>query len=109
VHLLDEEAFALYLQHLQPEGILAVHITNSHLDLKPVVWKLADHFGLARALIEDNGDGVITYPSIWVLLTRNPALLENPAIVSKAKSMEGFSNNIRLWTDDYNNLFQILH
>ncbi len=109
VHLLDEEAFALYLQQLQPEGVLAVHISNSHLDLKPVVWKLADHFGLAKALIEDNGDGVVTYPSIWVLLTRNPALLENPAIASRAKSMEGYTPNIRLWTDDYNNLFQILH
>ncbi len=109
VHLIDEEAFALYLQELQPDGILAVHISNSHLDLKPVVWKLADHFGLARALIEDNGDGVVTYPSIWVLLTRNPALLENPAIAARAKSMEGFTTNIRLWTDDYNNLFQILH
>ena len=109
VHLLDEEAFDLYLKHLRPDGILAVHITNSHLDLQPVVWKLADHFGLARALIENPGDGVITYRSKWVLLTRNPALLEIPAIASASEPMEGYNPHIRLWTDDYNNLIQILH
>ncbi len=46
VHLIDREAFDIYLQHLAPNGILAVHITNRHLDLLPVVWTLADHFKL---------------------------------------------------------------
>ena len=49
VHLLDVEAFDLYLRHLQPEGMLAVHITNRHLDLVPVAWTLARHFGLSFA------------------------------------------------------------
>jgi spermidine synthase len=43
VHLVTKGAFALYLAHLQPEGILAVHITNQHLDLQPVIWQLADY------------------------------------------------------------------
>jgi hypothetical protein len=109
VHLLDEEAFNLYLKHLQPEGILAVHISNSHLDLTPVVWTLADHFNLSRVVIADSGDGVVTYQSLWVLLARDPALLANPAIAAHAKPMENYVSHIRLWTDDYNNLFQILH
>jgi hypothetical protein len=109
VHLLDMEAFDVYLQHLARDGILAVHITNSHLDLKPVVWILAQHFGLARVLIENPGDGVITYPSVWMLLARDPAVLAAPAIVDAAKPMEHYAPRIRLWTDDYNNLFQILH
>jgi len=109
VHLLDEEAFDLYLQQLQPEGILAVHISNSHLDLKPVVWKLADHFELSRVVIENAGDGIVNFPSEWMLLARDPATLEAPAIAGHAASMEGYDPRIRLWTDDYNNLFQILH
>jgi hypothetical protein len=109
VHLLDEEAFAIYLQRLRPEGMLALHISNTHLNLVPVVWKLADHFGLARAVIDDNGDGVITQQSRWVLLAKDPALLESPPIAEKAKPMDGYTTSIRLWTDDYNNLFQILH
>jgi hypothetical protein len=106
---LDEEAFAIYLQRLRPEGMLALHISNTHLNLVPVVWKLADHFGLARAVIDDNGDGVITQQSRWVLLAKDPALLESPPIAEKAKPMDGYTTSIRLWTDDYNNLFQILH
>jgi hypothetical protein len=108
VHLLDAESFQVYWQQLSPEGILAIHISNRRLDLVPVVWTLADHFGLARALIEDTGDGVITYASEWILLARDPALLANPAIASHAKPMNGYVSHVRLWTDDYNNLFQIL-
>jgi len=31
VHLLTREAFALYLRHLKPDGVLAVHTSNSYL------------------------------------------------------------------------------
>ena len=108
VHLLDEESFQDYLQQLSPEGILAIHISNRRLDLVPVVWTLADHFGLARDVINDSGDGVDTYQSEWMLLARDPALLTNPAISSHAQPMSSYVSHVRMWTDDYNNLFQIL-
>ena len=108
VHLLDEQAFALYLQFLRPGGVLAVHITNGYLDLVPVVWGLADHFKLDRVVIEDPGDSTFTSASTWVLLARDPAVLAVPAILSQAKSMAGYSTSLRLWTDEYSNLFQIL-
>ena len=108
VHLLDEESFQVYLQELSPQGILAIHISNRRLDLVPVVWSLADHFGLARTLINDPGNGVITYQSSWFLLARDPVLLANPAIATRAQAMSGYVSHVRLWTDDYNNLFQIL-
>jgi hypothetical protein len=108
VHLLDEESFQDYLQQLSPEGILAIHISNRRLDLVPVVWTLADHFRLARDMVNDSGDGVDTYQSEWMLLARDPALLINPAISSHAQPMSGYVSRVKLWTDDYNNLFQIL-
>jgi hypothetical protein len=109
VHLLDSEAFDLYLKHLAPDGILAVHISNRHLDLIPVVWTLADHFKLNKALIDDPGNGITTNRSLWVLLARTPSLLAIPQITSHTTPMPGYSPRIRLWTDDYNNLFQILY
>lgn len=108
VHLLDEQAFALYLQFLQPDGVLAVHITNGYLDLVPVVWRLADHFNLNRVVIEDPGDGHFTSASTWVLLAREPSVLAVAAIASRAKPMTGYSTSLRLWTDEYSNLFQVL-
>jgi len=108
VHLVTKEAFGLYLEHLQPEGILAAHITNQHLDLRPVIWRLADAYNLSRVLIETPGDGVSAFTSIWMLLSRDPALLDNPGIARASTSMSGYNTSIRLWTDDYSNLFQIL-
>jgi SAM-dependent methyltransferase len=108
VHLLDKEAFELYLQHLKPGGILVVHITNRHLDLVPVVWTLADHFGLSRVLVDDPGNYSTSSRSVWMLLARDPALLEIPALRLGAEPMDGYTSGIRLWTDDYSNLFQIL-
>jgi spermidine synthase len=46
IHLLTKEAFNIYLQHLQPDGVLAFHISHRHLDLWPVIWKIADYFQL---------------------------------------------------------------
>ena len=108
VHLLDREAFDLYWQQLQPEGILAIHISSRHLDLVPVVWTLADYSNLGRIVIDDPGNGVENFTSLWVLLARDPSLLEKPAMQSHARPMEGYFSPVRLWTDDYSNLFQIL-
>jgi hypothetical protein len=108
VHLLDWEAFDLYLKHLAPDGILAVHISNRHLDLTPVVWTLANSFGLERVVIADRGNNESVFPSLWILLASDPALLSSPAIISRSSNMDGFISPVRLWTDDYSNLIQIL-
>jgi hypothetical protein len=108
VHLLTKEAFALYLEHLAPHGIIAAHISNRHLDLQPVLWRLAQYYHLGLARLNYPGDSSGGYSSYWILLTRDPALLEIPAIQERAVSLAGYSTDIRLWTDDYSNLLQIL-
>jgi hypothetical protein len=108
VHLLDAESFDLYLSDLAAEGILAVHITNRYLDLVPVLWTLADHYHLDRVLVEDPGNGAEFYPSIWVLLSRDSSVLSIPAIANRATPMDDYTPRLRLWTDDYSNLYQIL-
>jgi spermidine synthase len=108
VHLVTKEAFALYLEHLAPDGIIAAHITNLHLDLQPVFWQLAQYYSLSLVRVNYPGDSNGGYASHWILLTRDPALLEIPAVQEHSVDLNGFSTNIELWTDDYSNLFQIL-
>ncbi|HXQ33822.1 MAG TPA: fused MFS/spermidine synthase, partial [Anaerolineales bacterium] len=108
VHLVTKEAFALYLEHLAPDGIIAAHITNLHLDLQPVFWQLARFYKLSMVRINYPGDSNGGYASHWILLSRNAALLETPAIKDRSVDLSGYSTNIKLWTDDYSNLFQIL-
>ena len=51
VHLLTREAMTLYLGRLKADGILAVHTSNTYLDLNPVVKLLADDAGCESRLI----------------------------------------------------------
>ncbi|MEP6895955.1 MAG: ferrichrome ABC transporter permease, partial [Chloroflexota bacterium] len=108
VHLVTKEAFYLYLKHLAPDGIIAAHISNRHLDLKPVFWQIAKFYGLHIVSVDYPSDNNGGYPTEWLLLTRDPALLEMPAIKSHSVDLSGYSTNLKLWTDDYSNLFQIL-
>ena len=79
VHLLTKEAFALYLRHLKPDGILAIHTSNTYLDLNPVVQLLADdaHYP-ARLITNDDDLRKLIDASDWVLVTRNDRFLERP-------------------------------
>ena len=108
VHLVTKEAFALYLAHLAPDGIIAAHITNLHLDLQHVFWQLAKYYVLSMVRVNYAGDSKGGYASHWILLSRDPALLEIPAIQKRSVDLSGYSTNVKLWTDDYSNLFQIL-
>jgi hypothetical protein len=74
----------------------------------PVVWTLADHSGLDRIVISNPAQGVDTFPSLWMLLAPDPTQLETPGLLSHASPMDGYISPVRLWTDDYSNLFQIL-
>jgi hypothetical protein len=108
VHLLTKEAFEIYLRHLSMDGLVAANISNRHLDLIPVLWKLSKNFNLSMLVIPNIGDGKVSFPSNWVLLSRNPRLLQSPAMLEPSMSLVSYSTNIPLWTDDFNNLLQIL-
>jgi len=108
VHLLTKEAFALYLHHLKPGGILAIHTSNTYLNLSPVVQLLADDAGYPARMISNNENPrELIDSSDWVLITRNKHFLETIETTVFIDPID-VPAGIRLWTDDYNNLFQIL-
>ncbi len=109
VHLLTREAFAAYRRHLKPSGILAVHISNRYLDLKPVLVAEASSGGWHAVWMDDEAkeepEGV--YASDWVLLSRDPQSLAGPKVKALAKPLES-RRTVRRWTDDFSNLYRIL-
>lgn len=108
VHLLTKEAFQLYFRHLRPDGVLAVHVSNKFLELKPIVKNLADSMGLGSILIDNDDDDVNeVFGATWVLITANNGFLNVPAVKAASEPLNGRAG-LRLWTDDYSNLFQIL-
>jgi SAM-dependent methyltransferase len=108
VHLLTQEAFAVYLRHLKPGGILAIHTSNTYLNLNPVVQSLADNARYPARLITNSDDlRKLIDASDWVLVTRNDRFLSDLDAATLQEPVE-MPPKLRLWTDDYNNLFQIL-
>jgi hypothetical protein len=109
VHLLTREAMEIYLRQIAEDGVIAVHISNRHVNLIPVVIELAEHFDLPSVLIRQaQADRFRSTPSDWMLLTRNQAFLELDAIRSASSYPERWPA-FPLWTDQYNNLLRILH
>ncbi|HIK21538.1 MAG TPA: fused MFS/spermidine synthase [Synechococcus sp. M44_DOE_062] len=132
VHLLTQEALALYLSKLKPHGWLLFNITNRHLDLAPVLAGLAGSLQL-HAWHQDHRDlspeqrqaGLA--PSHWVLLSLGDAeatpaeqtatlsaeqspLAKNPEATQEPDPWQPLlpQPGDPLWRDDFSNLLQVI-
>lgn len=107
-HLLTTEAFELYFKHLKPEGVLAVHISNRYVDLVPVCARGAEHVDRPARVVRSLSDGTFD-TSIWVLISANKTLLEQPQFqginVYTASADPGFEG----WTDQYSSVWPLLN
>lgn len=121
VHLLTREAFAIYLRHVKPDGVIALHVSNRNLDLVPVALGAAAEFQLGTAYIfwQKGAASLFTDPSSnsgewwlessrWVLLSRNEAFLQSEAITNAATPIYPNAQPVVRWTDDHASLFNIL-
>ena len=82
-------------------------MTNRFLDLIPVVQGLADAEGMHAVLVDDDGEDSIASTSDWVLLSDDASALEAPQIAEASESIDA-RPDLRLWTDDFNNIVQIM-
>lgn len=109
-HLLTREAFEVYLKHLMPDGLLVLHITNTHLDLHPVVSKLADHFQMSqrRIYVPEDMDRML-YRNYYFIASRDPSFLAS--IPDQIEELPGYlrrPRSVPMWTDEYTNLTSLL-
>ncbi len=108
VHLLTIEALRLYLANLiQERGILAFHITNRYLDLRPVLAGAAVVEGLAATWISNEQPDPGEYRSDWLMLSRSNSPMVAEVMRKGGKSLPRFSDK-RLWTDDYSSLLGLI-
>jgi SAM-dependent methyltransferase len=104
-HLITDEAVSAFLRHMKPDGVIAYHVSNRFLDLKPVLLAIAEKQGLEYAYVDQrSNDGDTT--SDWVLLSRSKKILLRPEIVASTEPVAP-QPGWRLWTDAYNNLLQV--
>jgi hypothetical protein len=109
VHLITREAFQTYFRHLKPDGILAVNITNSYLDLEPVMERAAaavDKVAYAYDYEADPEDAVC-FSCSWALIMDRRTWEAQPTLHTSAKLLRQ-TRKFRTWTDDFSNMFGIL-
>ena len=112
MHLVTREAMALYVKHIQPDGVIIFQATNRYIDLLPVLKRLAEQFGLEAVNISDSPTAD-TGPEYWysstdqVVVTRNKKLLEWPRIAEAAEDIDD-RPDLPVFTDAHHNLLRIL-
>lgn len=109
VHLLTNEAASLYDRVLKEDGLMAFHISNRYIDLRPVLGRLASHRNwLAWELSTRQREGrPLERASTFVLMSKNGLVEDLLTGVNGAKPLAA-SADLRLWTDDYSNLLTAL-
>jgi spermidine synthase len=109
-HLLTIEAVELYKQCLAKNGVLAVHVSNNHLDLVPLVHNLALHAGMSSKVVRAGGDETLaTKHSTWMLITHaSHPLWKHPSLSDAKQATPLELQNAPLWTDQQHNLVSVL-
>jgi SAM-dependent methyltransferase len=107
IHLLTREAMAVYLRKLKPNGIVAMHVSNRHLELATVVAGVANANGAITRLY-DGGD-VSEEPNEqkWVPIVAAVARKdEDFGALAKSRFWPVLPPDPaqRVWTDDYSNV-----
>ncbi len=106
-HLLTVEAMALYWQHLAADGVIAVHISNSHLNLLPLMQGIAKSTEKSLRYFNTKAQSQQGHDTEWVWLTNNQALL-NSGVAKVYQSEMPVIKNELLWTDDFSHLMSLL-
>ena len=112
IHLITREALQLYLSKLAPEGVLVFNITNTHLDLEPVLAGLAQDSGLISrtqddAYIEPDEAELGKINSKWLVMART--LADLGPLASDSKWLPAHARpGMPVWTDDFSSLLSVL-
>ncbi len=107
VHLLTQQAIDVYMMHLRPGGVIAVHISNRSVDLTGVLIRQAERIGAEYALFSNldvRASGIDA--SDWFFMTRNGRNL--PTSAMRVLGIEERYADTRAWTDEHASLFEIL-
>jgi spermidine synthase len=108
IHLITREAVDLYLSRLNTDGVLAIHISNNYLDLRPVVAGVMRDLGLAGRVQYQPGASVESgrFGSHWAVLARSEAALG--ALAGDTRWARLRPRDERAWTDDFSNVWSVI-
>ncbi|TWT89202.1 spermidine synthase [Neorhodopirellula pilleata] len=110
-HLLTIEAMQLYRSKLKTDGVLAIHLSNNHLDLVPLTHRLSRMIELDSREIHSVGDeATCTRSARWVIASdRGDSFWAHRSLADAKIPNEKQLNRAPLWTDQHHNLASVLN
>ena len=109
-HMMTYEAVQLFRNRLADQGVMAVHVSNTHLNLVPLVHRLCDAAGLTSRTVRSKGDPQrCTSSAIWVLVTEpeNP-IWKDELLAESTLPTQSELSGAPFWTDQHHNLVSVL-
>ncbi len=109
VHLMTQEAISMYLDKVTDGGAVAIHITNRHLKLAPVVSTIARELGAYAYYYEydPKGDPLGDYAE-WTVVTRNANILQRLRQIDSGWVRLKTYDPDYLWRDDFSNILHVI-
>jgi hypothetical protein len=109
LHLLTREAFEVYRRRLEPDGILAINISNKQLDLESLVRGMADHMSQEALLARTGTDTEkLLYESRWGLITGHPQAARSMRDLGRAVLWPAASARTAMLTDQLGNILKLM-
>jgi hypothetical protein len=107
IHLITQEAMAIYKAKLAPHGIVAVHISNRHLELGSVVAGIAAANGMVMRL--NDGDDITEDDANYIFSGTVAAVARTDADFGPISQSDFWALTDPdpkqwVWTDDYSNI-----
>ena len=107
VHLLTQEAFALYKQKINGDGAILIHISNRHVSILPVITSIARQLDMILLFKQQRGEAHLgQLAAEWAVLTINDKMAGHLLRIPGWRFVTEPSKV--LWTDDYTNIIPLL-
>ena len=108
LHLMTAEAFRLYRRAVNDDGVIAVHLSNWHLNLWPLMKAAAAELGWSVCgLTSDAVLGEFAAATDWAFLTGKPLSAIAPLCCRKVDW--SCVKNVKLPTDDMGSILPFIH
>ena len=112
VHMLTEQALRSYLGILAPDGVIAMHISNRHLNLEPLLAALTERLGVAARIKnhvpdDENEPPRLALPTTLVVVAKNDAMLDALELDERWRALKS-DESVHVWTDDYASIVPVL-
>ena len=107
MHLITVEALRGYKRQIREDGAIVYNVTNRLINLAPMVKLIAEQEGMQAVLIANRPTEKDLYRTDFVVVTKNQKLIESLKSANDYKEIET-NPKLKVWTDSYNNLFDVL-